>query len=255
MFAQKIVYANNKASQLRGYILRKQILFISIFCLLIQSLPSNAVAAELDKTLNPQSAEDTSLFFENVVAVQRKAKKKADKFLFFPYFSLDFSDSPFTQYGLVLDFGYAFGEFWEVYFSYVPFYITNERNLSKKVKELPPLQNGKTAVIATEKAKSSFGVEVNWVPIYGKDSWGPYRIIRSDTFFNFGASSVKFENNSGLKFKLMVGKTFFISDWINFRLQTGAAMVDSFTPNINTGVVQKQTETLGLLEGGLVFYF
>lgn len=221
--------------------------------MLIQAYSVPAVSAELDKTLKPQEGEDSTLFFENVVAVQRKAKKKANKFLFYPYFSIDFSDSPFTQYGTVLDFGYAIGEFWEVYLSYVPFYITNERNLSKKVKELT-LLNGDKAVIATEKAKSSIGIEVNWVPIYGKDSWGPYRIIRSDTFFNFGLSSVKFERSSGLKYKLMVGKTFFISEWVNFRLQTGISMADSFTPDSN-GVVQKQTETLGLLEGGLVFYF
>lgn len=233
--------------------MKKYILVILTFFLMIQTYTVDAAAAELDKTLKPEVNEDNGFFFENVVAVQRKAKKKANKFLFFPYFSIDFSDSPFTQYGTVLDVGYAFSEYWEVYFSYVPFYITNERNLSKKVSELT-LQGGQKAVIATEKAKSSMGVDVNWVPIYGKDSWGPYGIIRSDTFFNFGISSVKFENNSGLKYKLTVGKTFFISEWVNFRLQTGVAMADSFTPD-SAGVVQKQTDTLGLLETGLVFYF
>ncbi|AZZ37427.1 hypothetical protein CIK05_11685 [Bdellovibrio sp. qaytius] len=233
--------------------MKKYILIISVFVMLIQTYSVPAFSAELDKTLKPSESDDSSLFFENVVAVQRKAKKKAGKFLFFPYFSLDFSDSPFTQYGLVLDAGYAIGEFWEVYLSYVPFYITNERNLSKQVKELT-LQNGEKAVIATEKAKSSIGIEINWVPIYGKDSWGPYGIIRSDTFFNFGISSMKFEKDSGMKFKVMVGKTFFISDMINFRLQTGAAMVDSFTQQ-STGTIKKATDTLGLLEGGLVFYF
>lgn len=186
--------------------------------------------------------------FENVVAVQRKAKVKSGKFLFFPYFSIDFSDSAYTQYNVALNFGYSFGEFWEVYLSYVPSFFVNERNISKKVRGLT-LQSGFQADISNEKAQSAVGIDVNWVPIYGKDSWGPYGIIRSDTFFNLGLSQITYERNAGMKYKLMVGKTFFLADYFNLRVQAGFCMEDTFSQNV------RESQTMGLMEGGFVFYF
>jgi len=205
-------------------------------------------AAELDKTLKPNPNDEMANLFENVVAVQRKAKVKTDKFLFFPYFSIDFSDSAYTQYNVALNFGRAFGEFWEVYLSYVPSFFVNERNISKKVRGLT-LQSGFQADISNEKAQSSVGLEVNWVPIYGKDSWGPYGIIRSDTFFNLGLSQITYERNAGMKYKLMVGKTFFLADYFNLRVQAGFCMEDTFSQNV------RESQTMGLMEGGFVFYF
>jgi outer membrane beta-barrel protein len=202
----------------------------------------------LDRGLKPGSSDEVSSLFENVVAVQRKAKQKSGKFLLAPLFSFDFSDSPFTMYGLNLSFGYALGEFWEIYLTYTPAFAANERNISKKVKELT-LANGDVANIETERAKSYYGVDVNWVPIYGKDSWGPYGIVRSDTFLNFSAGQVKYEVNSGLKYKFALGKTFFFSDHFNFRVQAGPSLLDTFSKGV------KQSIFFGLIEVGTVFYF
>lgn len=202
----------------------------------------------LDRGLRPGSSDEVSSLFENVVAVQRKAKQKAGKFLVAPLLSFDFSDSPFTMYGLNLSLGYAFGEFWEVYLTYTPTFVANERNISKKVKELV-LADGAAANIETEKAKSYYGIDVNWVPIYGKDSWGPYGIVRSDTFLSFSAGQMKYEINSGLKYKFALGKTFFFSDNFNFRVQAGPSMLDTFSKGI------KQNIIIGLIEAGAVFYF
>lgn len=202
----------------------------------------------LDRGLRPGSSDEVSSLFENVVAVQRKAKQKAGKFLLAPLLSFDFSDSPFTMYGLNLSVGYAFGEFWEVYLTYTPAFVANERNISKKVKELV-LLNGDAANIETEKAKNYFGIDVNWVPIYGKDSWGPYGIVRSDTFLNFSAGQMGYEVNKGLKYKFALGKTFFFSESFNFRVQAGPSMLDTFSKGI------KQSIIIGLIEAGAVFYF
>ncbi len=203
----------------------------------------------LDRSLQPSSNDEISTLFDNVVAVQRKAKVKSGKFLFNPYFSYDFSDAPLTMYGINLNFGYAIGEFWEVYFNYVPIYVNEERAISKKVKDLGPLANGQTASITLEKANSSFGIEVNWVPIYGKDSWGPYGIIRSDTFLNFGISNVKQDTGDGLKYKAALGKTFFLHDYFNLRVTAGASYVERRAIGVKSGV------TIGLLEAGVVYYF
>jgi hypothetical protein len=84
----------------------------------------------LDRSLEPTVSDEISSLFENVVAVQRKAKVKSGKFLFAPYLSFDFSDSPQTMYAFNFNMGYAIGEFFEIYLNYVPSYVNNERSIS-----------------------------------------------------------------------------------------------------------------------------
>lgn len=213
--------------------------------------PKSATSTKpmLNKDLDPKEAfGDMSNLFEDIVAVQRKALKKSNSFLLSPYLSFDFSDSPYTMYALNLNVGYAPSEFWEIYLNYVPYYITQERSLSKKVRELT-LANNMQAEIKTEKAKSSYGLDVFWSPAYGKDSWGLRGVVRSDTFFAFSAGMIKYESSSGLKTKLGVGKTFFIYDEFNFRVQAGVSVLESITDG------KKEMQTVGLLEFGTVYYF
>ena len=206
--------------------------------------------SSLDHSLKPGNSDEISSLFDNVVAVQRRAKVKSGKFLFNPYFSYDFSDAPLTMYGIDLNFGYAIGEFWEVYLNYTPYYVNQERAIAAKVRDLGPLQStGKTAEVTLEKVTASYGVEVNWVPIYGKDSWGPYGIIRSDTYLNMGISLVKQDTGNGLKYKMAIGKTFFLGDYFNLRFNAGAAYVERRALSVITGT------TIGLLEAGVVYYF
>ncbi|NUM57076.1 MAG: hypothetical protein HUU56_00515 [Bdellovibrionaceae bacterium] len=204
----------------------------------------------LDRSLEPGVSDEISSLFENVVAVQRKAKVKSGKFLFAPYLSIDFSDSPQTMYAMNLNIGYAAGEYFEIYLNYVPSYVNNERSISKKVRALPLYPDGKSPYLYVEKAKNSYGLELNWVPIYGKDSWGPYGIVRSDTFINFGISRLNYVIHSGFKSKIALGKTWFISDYWNLRLQAGGSFVETFNES-----EKKEIIVIGLLEGGLVYYF
>jgi hypothetical protein len=238
--------------------LRKQFilfLFFHTFIWTINTLAqtsaekSTSLKDGLDRSLKPEQKDEISALFENVVAVQRKAKIKKDSWLFNPYLSFDFSDSPSTMYGLNLNAGYAMSESWEVYLNYVPSYVTSERQIAKKVRDLGTLADGTKAEISYEKAKYSYGLEVNWLPAYGKDSWGPYQIIRSDTFLNLGVYQVKYETTTGMKYKFMVGKTFFISPLVNIRVQGGASYLETVS------LAQKSSVMIGLLEAGLVFYF
>lgn len=203
----------------------------------------------LDRTLKPQEGDEISTVFENVIAVQRKAKVKAKRQIFSPYLSFDFSDAPYTMYGAAINYGYAFSEFWEVYLNVIPTFITNERTISKKVKELKFPNTSYHAEISSEKAQLFTGLEINYVPIYGKDSWGPYGIIRSDTFINFGAGLIKYETLSGMRVKFALGKTWFLTNLFNLRAQAGGSVLE--------GVIngKKEMQVIGLLESGLVFYF
>ncbi len=207
--------------------------------------------APLDQKLKLSSKDEVSPIFEGVVAVQRKAKVKKGSILFNPMFSMDFSDAPYTQYSLQLNFGYALSDFWEIYLAYSPIYIANERNLSKQVKKLGTGQYS----IDAQKPKSFMGGEIKWIPIYGKDSWGPYSIVRSDTFVHFSFGQIQYSRDAGNRMSFAVGKTFFFSDLFNFRIQAGPSFVETFSRDPNTQEDKMEAITIGLIETGVVFYF
>lgn len=219
-----------------------------------QAVPAQSTQTPLDPTVQIQE-DQVSNVFRDMVVVQRKAKEKANKFLFSTFTSFDFSDGPVTLYGLNTNFGYAFSDFWEVYLNYVPVFLAQERSIVSKVKayQLDPSQcdglPNCTATITYAKPKTQYGIELLWIPAYGKDSWGPYSIVRSDTFFKFGVHNIAYDSGSGLRYQAMVGKTYFLGTALNFRISAGMHSIQTIVDS------QKQANTVAVVETGLVFYF
>lgn len=203
----------------------------------------NKAAAALDRSTQVVEQKDKVFeIFEDVVVVQRKAKDKRHKFLFNPGTTLDFSDGPTTLYTINANVGYAFSDFWEVYLNVVPMFLVEDRNIVKKLAE-------SGIVVKASKPKTQIGVEALWLPAYGKDSWGPYSIVRSDTFFKFGYSIIQFDSGTGSRIAGLVGKTYFIKDWFNFRIGAGANVLETIVDS------KKQSSLVAVIESGLVFYF
>ena len=212
--------------------------------------------------------EQVSSVFQDMVVVQRKAKDKAQKFLFSMYGSFDFSDGPVTMYGLNTDFGYAISDFWEVYLNFVPLFAAQARPIVKKVENfvLDPSQcnglAGCTARITYAVPKTQYGLEVLWIPAYGKDSWGAYSIVRSDTFFKFGVHRINYdkgtgpEGGTGNRFQLMLGKTYFLRNAFNVRVAAGMHSIETLvSSDAASTTMEKKATTVAVLEAGLVFYF
>lgn len=232
---------------LRNYLV---ICFVSITLLI-----DIAADVALAKTpLNPgarlqDKQDEVSAVFEDVVVVQRKAKDKARKVLFNVYGSFDFSDGPVTMYGLNTNVGYAISDFWEIYLNFVPAFITNERSIVKKVSSLK-LDANTYASIKYAKPVNQTGVELLWAPAYGKDSWGPKSLVRSDTFFKLGVATIKYEDGeSGLRYTLVLGKTYFLADWFNLRVGAGMAEVQQVIDN------EKDFRNVAILEAGWIYYW
>lgn len=212
--------------------------------------PTAASVTPLDSSVQLKKEDEViSSVFKDVVVVQRKAKQKEGKFLFSTYTSFDFADGPITMYGLNTNMGYAINNFWEVYLSYTPVFASTERPIVKKIQALK-LEGGQSADITYSKPKTFTGIDVLWLPAYGKDSFGPYWIVRSDTFFKFGAGQIDYEEGEkGQKYSLMFGKTYFLSDHFNLRLTAGFNQVQTIVDS------KKGFSTVAVLETGLVFYF
>ncbi len=227
--------------------------FLVLILFLVSSfLTSNFANAreEVDKSLQPapEEADAISRVFRDMIVVQRKAKQKAHKFLFAPYGSFDFSDGPTTMYGLNLNVGYALSDYWEVYANYVPTFITSEREVVRQVHNLT-LADGSTANLSYATPKSQYGLEVLWAPAYGKDSWGPYSIVRSDTFIKMGLGVINYSSDVGSRYNLAIGKTFFLSRFFNLRLDAGASYLQAIINN------QKKYYVVSIIESGVVWYF
>lgn len=203
----------------------------------------------LDTELEPDPASPDSIasVFRDMVVVQRKAKLKSGRALFYSYASFDFSDGPTTMYGLNLDFGYAVSDSFEMYVNVVPVFVANERQIVGQVSGLT-LEGGKRGRIIYSRPSFQYGAEFIWAPAYGKDSWGPRRIVRSDTFFKLALGAVQFEADSGLRAGLSIGKTFFLSRWANLRTSAGASYLQA---PVNGS---KIWYLAGVFEAGLIWY-
>lgn len=194
------------------------------------------------------STEELNRFFDNLVVVQNRARVKAGHYLFYPYGSFDFSDGPVTFYNLTVNMGYAFSDFFEVYASVSPVFFPVKRRINREVEKIVDI-DGKKATLQYSEPKLQYMAEFIWAPAYGKDSWGPYRIVRSDTFLKGGAGQILFEGGqSGMRFNLSVGKTFFFSRLFNVRVSAGGSYLESIVQR------QKAFSFVGIFELGLVWY-
>ncbi len=211
----------------------------------------------LNHEVKLEVGDNVSKVFRDMVVVQRKAKNKAKHILFNSNLGIDFSDGPATLYTMNLNFGYAPSDFWEFYINYAPGFIVQERKIVKMLGDQEIYDSAgqkKKFVINYAKPKSQIGAEILWAPAYGKDSWGPYTMFRSDTFFKIGYYQMDFpeEKKKGARYALMGGKTYFAAKYFNVRLAAGLHHMQTFV-----GFTDKEKEKFNeilFIEAGLVFY-
>jgi outer membrane beta-barrel protein len=193
---------------------------------------SSSLLAAVNPKLAPDPAwvDEIPPIYKEVSIVQNKAMQKAHRFLLSPYISLDFSDSPYNQYGTAIDVGYALSDFWEIYVHTVPYYITNLRSYVRQIQDNGlQFPDGSLPQIVTAEPKRELGGSILWAFAYGKDSVGTKNLIRSDTFLRFSASSIQYSSTSGLNFGLGFGKTFFINRYWGLRATLQGSYLQ--TPN------------------------
>ena len=221
-------------------------IIIFIFTTLASPQMSRA-ATGLDETLEPTKEESSNVFSEMGV-VQKKAMRKGGRFLLSSYMALDFSDGPYTSYSLHLNPGFAISDFFEIYASIAPQYFVSPRQIVGIVNGIP-VQGGGTYTIVEARPKYEYGIELLWAPLYGKDSFGVSRVIRSDTFLKVGASQVTYDSTTGMSFRLGVGKTFFLGKWLGIRFCLDYDYVQTVIDS------KKKYNGLLLTELGTMFYF
>jgi hypothetical protein len=220
------------------------------FGILIALFSNSALGQELDPSLAPSEAsiQDLQDTYNDMGVVQRRAKKKAGKYLFSTFGTVDFSAGPRALHSFSTNVGYALSDYFELYASLTPVFITVDREITRQIAAFK-LENGKQAKLEGADPRLQYGVEALWAPAYGKDSWGPNTLIRSDTFLRFFAGQLMYETDTGLRFSVSLGKTFFVSNWFNVRIAAGASYLEEIVNSTKTFV------TVGFIDSGLVWYF
>ncbi len=175
--------------------------------------------------------------FKNMVVIQKKSIDKKGRFLFDTHLSFDYSDTPKTMTGLVLGVGYSLNDNFEIGGTITPYFMSKEKS---------DLANN--LVMASPKLESS--VYLNWFFMYGKEAYGPYRILRSDTFLKFFYSKIQYADSlSGTRIGFYIGKDYYWTKNMVIRLAFGLASQESFINQTS------HSSTVALFEPGLVYFF
>lgn len=198
----------------------------------------------LDRALRPEVTDAEKDLFRDMVVVQNKAMNKKNRFLLSSYFSMDFSDGPYSMWAWNINPGFALSDSWEVYLSFAPTYIVNARELFSKIEDLGP-----GLKIRASKPEYSYGAEVLWAPMYGKDSIGSRRLIRSDTFVKLGVHRIHYDIGDGTKIHFGFGKTYFINNHLGFRPAVSGNWIETIVQD------DKKFRFFAIVELGLVAYF
>lgn len=201
------------------------------------------------KTFNDEEKRNLDSLFKHMVVIQKKAIVRNKKTFIDLNFSFDFSDNPKTMYSGGIGLGYAFLENLEFHVGVSPLYINSDRGSVDAIRQLQ-LQNGYYADLKSPVVKMSVYGELYWIFAYGKDAYGPFSIVRSDTFLKLKYTNLMFKDNTnGTVISTYLGKTFFINKYFNFRFSAGVGKLDT---TINS---RKQSIYIGLIEPGLVWFF
>ncbi len=150
-----------------------------------------------DETVRPSSEKEEINFsglgtlapFTEVSVIQKRYMPKTDRFQLFGGVNWVTNNPFFDTYGFSGKAAWFMSETWGLEFSYMM--LTTAE--AKATQELRELQN-----VATDNLvypKSYMGLDLMWLPIYGKFTWFNDQIIPYDMYFSIGYGQTGVQNN------------------------------------------------------------
>lgn len=150
--------------------------------------------------------------FSNVAVIQKRFLPKTQRFELNGNFTLITNNQFFNSMGASARFAYYFTEQWGLELNYLAM-STTERDV---IKELKDDFNVNTENFSTP--KSYTGLDIKYVPIYGKMSWFNEKIIPYDLYFSLGAGTTKTNTTSNAStIHIGTGEMFALSKSTAFR--------------------------------------
>lgn len=174
--------------------------------------PAYTETTTKDNTLSDFKGLGTLAPFKEVSIIQKRFMPKTGRFQLFGGLTTVTNNPFFNTFGGVAKASYFLNETWGLELNY--FALTTSQRESTK--ELQSNNNVKTESLAYP--KSYFGVDVMFVPIYGKMTWFNERILPFDLYFSagYGSTATSSNENAGTV-HLAAGQMFAITKSVAFR--------------------------------------
>ena len=204
-------------------------------------LDESAAAAEAQELREPEKLSDLSRLqsFSEISVIQKRFQPKSQRFQLFFGLPMVANDPWFTGVGLGAHLGYHFTESWGL--EVQGFSLSTSEK--EAVKDLAANNNVNTGSIIT--VRNYAGIEINWMPIYGKMSFLNSKIVPFDMYFSMGGGQIGLSNAtspSSTAFHLGTGQIFAFSKWAGLRWDISWNMYNA-TPNPSTATGPKPTQS------------
>ncbi|MES3036549.1 MAG: outer membrane beta-barrel domain-containing protein [Bdellovibrionota bacterium] len=191
--------------------------------------------------------------FTEVSVIQKKFMPKTERFQLSGGFALITNDPFFNSMGANLNLGYFFTESIGIEAKY--FGLTNAERESTK--ELQTNNNVTTASIAM--TKSYMGLDLVYVPVYGKMTWFNNRIIPFDLYIAAGGGTTEVEQNSLTTNEgtvhFAVGQIFALTKAFGFRWDFSWNFYNAKTISRNAGAPETSSFNNLFLTVGVSYFF
>ena len=159
------------------------------------------VADENVKNLNVKdfSSLEKLVPFDDIAVIQKRYLPRTKRFEFFPNVGMILNDAFFTNYIFGGKFAYHFSEKWGLEATY----LALSQSEKQVVDDLDSEGVETTSILTPE---SYMGIDLKWVPIYGKMAWMNQEIIPFDFYFTFGLAITNDDPHPEKKFSLYLHK-------------------------------------------------
>lgn len=209
----------------------------------------NGEEAPKDNTLTDFKGLGTLAPFSEISVIQKRFMPKTGRFQLFGGLTLVTNDPFFNTAGVVGKAAYFLNETWGLELNYFAL-STSER---QSTKELQSNNGVKTESLAYP--KSYFGVDVMFVPIYGKMTWFNERILPYDLYFSagYGSTATSTNENSGT-IHLATGQMFSLTKSVALRWDFSW---NFFSASVQNGSGVKETNSFNnlFLTVGMSWFF
>ena len=152
--------------------------------------------------------------FSDIAVIQRRFLLKTGRFEGFLGSALLMNESFFTNIGGVLKVGYYFSEKWGIEGNLF-ILSSSEKDVTRSLAQ----RNVVTESLVTP--NMYYGLDLKWVPIYGKMAFFNERIIPFDFYFTIGGGLTGIEqagvSTTASTIKVGTGQMFAIRKWLNIR--------------------------------------
>ena len=191
--------------------------------------------------------------FREISVIQKKYLPKTERFQLYTGLGMTTNSPWFLNLGVKINLGYHFTESFGVEFSGM-FLSNSEREVAKEIREYNGLQPEKFV-----NTKNYVGLDLMWVPIYGKLSMLNNRIIPFDMYFSAGAGSSSTNSQEGNvpTMHIGTGQIFAISKSMAFRWDYSWTMFQAteVQSSSSTTAPSKNSYNDLILTAGLSFFF